>query len=89
MSAFGGKADMPLQLRMSAYDPKRTSPTPFLNTPLSRYDAASSGFGADMRPCRLHGSSRRRGYMAACRTCTASVTASMMLGSHQRIRDPA
>ena len=26
MSAFGGKADMPVALHMSAYDPKRTLP---------------------------------------------------------------
>jgi hypothetical protein len=25
MSAFGGKADMPIALQMSAYDPKRAS----------------------------------------------------------------
>jgi len=40
MSAFGGKADMPFALHMSAFDPKRT--WPFRDVSFGRYDANCS-----------------------------------------------
>ena len=43
MSAFGGKADMPFALHMSAFDPKRTETGigPFLCSGLNRYHSGS------------------------------------------------